>query len=256
MTTFDEITLVGFDEETSHNYRRSACAVFRKTNERWGGFSNMAAGFPIVVNDVPIRTSEAIYQACRFPHLPSVQREIIAQASPMAAKMKGKPHRQFSRPDFDGLRVPLMWWSIRVKLACNMPSFSRLLLATNGRTVVEESVKDIYWGAKASSDDDRKLVGRNVLGRLLCLLREAVEQKDLDTMMVVPPLPITDFLLFGVPIRTVEPIGQAAHQQATRGPIASSIERQFICTSCHLVQHLSRLAVSEGRERICSDCAI
>ena len=31
-----------------------------------------------------------------------------AQASPMAAKMKGKPHRKNSRPDFDQLRVPII----------------------------------------------------------------------------------------------------------------------------------------------------
>jgi hypothetical protein len=46
----------------------------------------MAARFPVVVNGVPIRTLEALYQACRFSHLPSVQHDIIAQASPLVAK--------------------------------------------------------------------------------------------------------------------------------------------------------------------------
>lgn len=83
-------------------YSRKDSAIFRKTAERFGGLSNMAAGFPLRVNGVYIRTSEALYQACRFPHLPDVQRLIIAEASPMTAKMKSKPHRKNSRPDWSG----------------------------------------------------------------------------------------------------------------------------------------------------------
>jgi type I restriction enzyme, S subunit len=44
--------------------------------------------FPLHVQRTRIHTSEALYQACRFPHLPEVQRLIIGQASPMTAKMK------------------------------------------------------------------------------------------------------------------------------------------------------------------------
>ena len=58
-------------------YSPSAAAVFLKTNEKYGGLSNMAPGFPLCVNGVRIRTSEALYQACRFPHLPDIQRQII-----------------------------------------------------------------------------------------------------------------------------------------------------------------------------------
>jgi hypothetical protein len=50
----------------------------------------MAAGFPLMVNDIAIRTSEALYQASRFPHRPDVQHEIIAQASPLVVKMKSR----------------------------------------------------------------------------------------------------------------------------------------------------------------------
>jgi len=41
-------------------YQPAECAVFFKTNEQFGGLSNMAPGFPLVVNDVQIRTSEAL----------------------------------------------------------------------------------------------------------------------------------------------------------------------------------------------------
>ena len=68
-------------------YERSRSVVFRKTREEFGGLSNMASGFPLEINGLRVLTSEALYQACRFPHLPEVQKQILEQASPMAAKM-------------------------------------------------------------------------------------------------------------------------------------------------------------------------
>src|SRR4051812_26534725 len=180
--SIDTDVLAGFDAEGVGQYRRADCAAFRKTGELWGEFSNMAGGFPVLVNGVRILTSEALYQACRFPHLPDVQREIIAQASPMAAKMKGKPHRKNSRPDFDALRVPIMWWSLRVKLACNYRSFARILRASGERPIVEDSHKDTFWGAKAVAPDSATLAGQNVLGRLLVALRGLARERSAEEM--------------------------------------------------------------------------
>jgi ribA/ribD-fused uncharacterized protein len=200
----DVAALAGFDEAAAPTeYRRSGCAWFFRTTDRWGGLSNMAAGFPLVVNDVEIRTSEAIYQACRFPHLPDVQREIIAQASPIAAKMKSRAHRRDSRPGWDGLRLAIMWWCLRAKLACNLETFASLLLATEAATIVEDSSRDAYWGAVSDKADEDTLVGRNVLGRLLMLLRRALEEHGMDALGFVPPLAIPDFLLFGESIQAI-----------------------------------------------------
>jgi len=201
--SLDEAALAGFEAEQEWQYRRAECAAFRKTAERWGEYSNMAGGFRLVVNTVPVLTTEALYQACRFPHLPAVQRDILTQASPMAAKMKGKPHRKDSRPDFDELRVPIMWWCLRVKLACHYLSFSRVLVASGERAIVEDSHKDTFWGAKATKGDGDLLIGRNVLGRLLGLLRECVRTHNPEVMRAVAPPPVPNFLLLGQPIAPV-----------------------------------------------------
>ena len=186
-------------------YRRQECAVFRKTDERFGGLSNMAPGYPLSVNGVPVWTSEAIYQACRFPHLPDVQRLIIDQTSPMTAKMRSKPYREQSRPDWDEVRVQLMRWSLRAKLVQNWEKFRSLLLATGEceRPIVEDSRRDDFWGAVACKDDPQTLVGRNVLGRLLMELRERVRDMSADQWQAILPLKIPDFLLFGEPIGPV-----------------------------------------------------
>jgi ribA/ribD-fused uncharacterized protein len=130
----------------------------------------MASGYPLMVNGVSIRTSEALYQACRFPKLPEVQQLIIEQSSPMAAKMHSKPYRnEHCRDDWEHVCVRIMCWCLRIKLAQNWEKFGELLLSTGDQMIVEESKRDDFWGAKPQADGT--LIGTNVLGRLLQELR-------------------------------------------------------------------------------------
>ncbi len=181
-------------------YLRTECAVFRKTAEAFGGLSNMAPGFPVRVNGERILTVEALYQACRFPHRPEVQRLILEQSSPMTAKMVSKPYRNDSRADWKKVRVSVMRWCLRLKLAQHGAKFSQLLLSTGDFPIVEDSRKDDFWGAIPS--DSKTLVGMNVLGRLLMELRESIKNGD-ELRCVVPP-EIPNFLLFGEPLQIVD----------------------------------------------------
>jgi ribA/ribD-fused uncharacterized protein len=167
---------------------------FRTTAEEFGGLSNMAPGFPVVVLGHRIRTSEALYQACRFPHMPEVQQMILHEGSPMTAKMRSKPYRKDSRPDWDDVRVKVMKWCLRVKLVNNWPKFSELLLSTGDQPIVEDSRKDSYWGA--TPQEDGTLIGQNVLGRLLMDLREKL-RGDAEALRTVSPLQIPNFCLLG-----------------------------------------------------------
>jgi len=189
------------NEGRLRTYHRATSVVFRKTKDAFGGLSNMAGGFPLRVNGVRILTSEALYQACRFPHLPDVQKLIIAEASPMTAKMKSKPHRSNSRSDWDAVRVKIMRWCLRVKLIQNFAEFSSLLLATRDLPIVEESRKDDFWGAKPVGPD--LLVGQNVLGRLLMELREELRDGKRWPAAELAPLDLPQFLLLGRPIEPV-----------------------------------------------------
>lgn len=184
-------------------YVRSEVIVVYKTKETFGGLSNMASGYPLQINGVRISTSEALYQACRFPHMPEVQREIIGQHSPMTAKMKSKPHRKDSRPDWNKVRHKVMRWCLRVKLAQNYEEFGRLLLATCDKPIVEQSRNDDFWGAKLADESGDILVGQNVLGRLLMELREKLKDDVAGVLKTVPPLCIPDFMLLGKPVETV-----------------------------------------------------
>jgi ribA/ribD-fused uncharacterized protein len=190
----------------SRTYNRQDCITFRKTAERFGGLSNMAGGYPLFVNGVSIRTSEALYQACRFPHLPEVQRLIIAERSPMTAKMKTKPYRENSRPDWDAVRTKIMRWCLQIKLIQNWEKFSSLLLETGDLPIVEDSRKDDFWGAKPVEQEI--LIGINVLGRLLMQLREQIKSGEITSQTIVQPLSIPDFLLYDREINPVSADGE------------------------------------------------
>jgi ribA/ribD-fused uncharacterized protein len=185
-------------------YERDDVVVVYKTKERFGELSNMSAGFPLIVNQIRILTSEALYQACRFPHMPEVQRKIIAQKSPMTAKMVGKPFRTKSRADWDAVRVRIMRWCLRVKLAQHWDSFGQILLATKDRPIVEQSRRDAYWGATINEGLHNVLVGENVLGRLLMELREQLKSDEGAKLHSVDPLTIPQFTLLGMPIEAIK----------------------------------------------------
>lgn len=201
-------------EVDSRSYIRSEVVTFRKTNEDFGGLSNMAPGYPLEVAGIRIRTSEALYQACRFPHMPDIQRMILEETSPMTAKMRSKPYRENSRPDWNDVRIPIMRWCLRVKLVQNREKFSELLFATGNRPIVEDSRKDEYWGAK--SNETGELFGKNVLGRLLMELRYQLHKQP-DMFEEVHPLRIAKFTLYGrrIPVVTKSTVRFIKREDAT-----------------------------------------
>jgi predicted NAD-dependent protein-ADP-ribosyltransferase YbiA (DUF1768 family) len=110
-------------------------------------------------------TVEALYQACRFPHRPEVQRKIIEQTSPMTAKMVGKPFRNDSRPDWDrGSRENHALGYCGSSSQCTGPSLVNSWRRQGTARLLKTSRKDDFWGAIPT--DSRTLVGMNVLGPL------------------------------------------------------------------------------------------
>jgi ribA/ribD-fused uncharacterized protein len=193
------------EEGTAHQN----CVVFYKVNEEWGGLSNMSNEFPLRVNGLRIGSSEALYQACRFPHRPDWQQEILDAPHAMQAKMKAKKEgrrKEHSRLDWDEIQVEVMRWCLRVKLAQHVMKFGGLLRRSAPRPIVEQSRKDRFWGAVL--EQDGVLRGQNRLGQLLAELREelltcrAAGQES--RLLRVEPPQVPEFLLLGQAIGVVE----------------------------------------------------
>ena len=193
---------------SSKIYDLNRVVSFYKTDELYGGLSNMSGiNYPLQINGINIRSTEALYQACRFPANPEIQRLIIDDPSPMGAKMRSKPHRiDSTRPDFEEVKVDIMYWCLRVKLFCNRYNFGNLLELTKEKDIVEVSRKDPFWGCKRLISDDSKVEGQNVLGKLLVKIREENkffkinEYRDFN----VEPLGIPNFKLMGKAIETLK----------------------------------------------------
>jgi hypothetical protein len=120
----------------------------------------------------------------------------------MTAKMKSKPYRNESRPDWDEVRVEIMRWCLRVKLAQHWEKFSALLLSTGHMPIVEESYRDPFWGARPTTPET--LVGTNMLGQLLTELRDQLQGQDVDKLRIVLPPTLPNFLLIDKPIGVIQ----------------------------------------------------
>ena len=178
-------------------YKQADVVWFWKTKEANGAFSNMCGGYPIVVNGERWRTTEALYQACRFPHNPDIQRVIFDQKSPMTAKMKGKPHKHLTRSDWNESSFEIMYWCNVLKLALHWDALKPLYDSTEDRPIVEYSNRGNFWAAKDQGDGT--LVGHNHLGKVLMRVRRTITERP----EIVDSPDIPDFMLFGKPVGSI-----------------------------------------------------
>lgn len=142
--------------------------IFCKVKEEWGGYSNMSCEYKVRIGNVLINHCEGLYQSLRYPDRIDIQKEIIKEKSPMSSKMKSKKYYRYTRKDWDDVKEDIMYWCLKVKLYFNWNKFSKLLLESGERNIVEKSRRDRFWGAV-------DMVGENRLGVLLMKLREEVK---------------------------------------------------------------------------------
>lgn len=177
------------------SYREDEVAAFFRTSDRFGAFSNMARGFPLSVQGINVPSSEALYQALRFPHLPDFQAEILAQDSPILSKRHAYTRVSETRADWMEVNVAAMRYVLRLKWACHPDRIGALMRETEGRPIVEISSRDSFWGTKR---DGNILTGSNVLGRLLMELRLSVLDHDADHEIEVSPHPSLKACVLGI----------------------------------------------------------
>jgi ribA/ribD-fused uncharacterized protein len=192
-----------------------ACS-FKKVDEKFGGFSNMSNAFPVRINDIWIANTEALYQALRFPGCPAIQEEILKKESGMSAKMASRKFRNLeieldgvktrvnlTRNDWEEIKIDVMEWILRLKLAQHWVKFGMLLDETEDKDIVEESYQDRFWGTKRLAQQGI-LIGNNVLGKLLVRLREEYRDNRSYYSKPLPYVeapPIGGFLLMGQPVQ-------------------------------------------------------
>jgi predicted NAD-dependent protein-ADP-ribosyltransferase YbiA (DUF1768 family) len=188
--------------------------TFKKTNEKFGGFSNMSGDFPILVNGVRVRSTEHLYQALKFSDHPDVQRVILEEPSPMRAKWIAKSKDDAKknkegnlkkvRKDWNEIQVEAMDFCLRTKLIWHWVSFGKLIESTDGQEIFEIEAREVklpFWGVVPDGDGFR---GENTLGKLLMKLRDELFDSDNESLMVVTPPPHLGLMFLCEEIVTID----------------------------------------------------
>jgi len=193
---------------------QNTVVTFKKTDEEFGGFSNMNGGFPVLVNGVRVRTSEHLYQALKFPDHPNIQREILEEPSPMVAKWianrkddkekKKEGNKRKVRKDWESIQLEVMEFCLRVKLIYHWMKFGGLLRSTEGKDIFEiEARKGTtpFWGV---IEDEMGFRGENHLGKLLMKLRSEFVDQDNESLRVLVPPAHLNLVFLGSEIEVVD----------------------------------------------------
>lgn len=188
---------------TIRAYSEKDAAVFCRVRERFGALSNMAGGFPLEIAGVSIRSTEAYYQAIRWAHRPDIQHLILEERSPIIAKRTAYRFLTDARADWDHIKVRVMRFALRAKLAFHREAIQAVLADTDGRAIVEKSQRDTFWGCTPSTDGT--LRGRNVLGRLWMELRAELDIDPHRYRDGVPDPGIPRDCILGREIQSIDP---------------------------------------------------
>lgn len=146
------------------------CAIFYRTRERLGDLSNMASGMPIRYEGREYPSSEALYQALRFPQRYDIHDAIIAASTPFLAKKTAYCFIDRTRVDWNDVKVSTMEMVLNLKVEQHPVRMRTVLDQTHQFPIVERSSRDRFWGAVMR--DDGKLEGENVLGILWTIIRD------------------------------------------------------------------------------------
>jgi len=143
---------------------------FYKESDAYGEFSNFAR-YPIVIDDVMWYSSEHYFQAMKFPHDRDYQEKIRTTKACHDIKRLGATRQIKLRPDWEDVKENIMMIALRAKFD-QYPELKQLLLSTAGKSLVEHTENDNYWGDAGDGS------GLNRLGNLLVELREYYLNND------------------------------------------------------------------------------
>lgn len=123
---------------------------FSKSTDEYGFLGNMVGGYPILFFTEGTAhlayTSEAFYQALKFPNHPEIQRDILLEPNGFRSKIIAKKHASKIASGWDRVKVAAMNYAVWLKVRSNREILSRFPPGENP-TLVELTSRDHFWGA-------------------------------------------------------------------------------------------------------------
>jgi len=150
---------------------------FYKVSEPYGCFSNFSP-HGIHIKGTWWSTVEHYYQSQKFVGTQdaAIIPVIRAAETPEQAAALGRDCCRQMRPDWDMVKTKVMYAAVLKKFLTH-PDIREILISTGNQLLVENSLKDYFWGCGADK------TGENHLGKILMSVR--AEICNLPSMSVI-----------------------------------------------------------------------
>ena len=203
----DRAKYQSIDTVSKKRYLTKDCILFDYQLNEYSVLSNKAEGFSLEINGLVTQGIETLYQALKFPKCRDidVQAMILNASDSAAIKKQIKPYLKFPymRIDWEDIKVDVMEWCIRVKIAQHFAELIPVFQKSQGKILVKHSVANDFWGTCPVKSNPSCLMGTNVLGQIWMKIRNEYLNNPKDLLMV-KPLKIKDFMIYGRAIETVD----------------------------------------------------
>lgn len=161
--------------------------LIRGVNEAYGWLGNMSP-HPVRCEGRLFKTSEHLFQWKRYDGYPEIQKELLAQQSPMGLKMKAKKHRKILVDEGRWVHteesdILLMKDVLETKISQHR-DLARKLRLSHPHVIIEDCGKrrhgsGPFWGAYF---ENGVWNGRNVLGTLWMDIRDALRAEEAGSL--------------------------------------------------------------------------
>ena len=114
------------------------------------------------------KTVEHYYQAHKFKD-EKIRNLIINAETPKIASTIGRDRSNILRDDWEEVKNIILYEGVLAKFLAHT-DLAKKLLDTGSEKIVEETVKESYWGCGVNKD------GLNMYGQILCQVRDNLRQ--------------------------------------------------------------------------------
>lgn len=147
---------------------------FYREKDAFGIFSNFYPA-PIELDGTVWPTNEHYFQAMKFEGTKHVE-EIRNMKNPFDAAVAGRDRNRPLRKDWEQVKDSVMEKALEAKFTQHK-DYRAILLKTGNATIVEHTRNDNYW-ADGTDQDNVIGPGKNMLGKLLMKIRDAILQRE------------------------------------------------------------------------------
>lgn len=156
--------------------------AFTKAKLPYGWLGNMTSEYPVVYNELKYPSTEALFQALRFPEDSELREVIRLEKNPFKGKLIAKANRDkmYIEPTGDD-DINNMRLCIKLKIE-QYPTLKDILIDSGDIPIYEDVTSrgrgssNLIWGALKHSDGTWE--GQNILGNLWMELRTQLQNEE------------------------------------------------------------------------------